>query len=345
MPSAAGIVADEFPQSRQRAIGLFSSIFPIGMIIGPNLGGWLVSSFGWRSVFWINIPLGVIIAIASTLLLRSGERKEGKIDFVGACFLGGSLSALMSGLSVIGNAQTKQTWAVVGALFGTAIGFMIFFVRHEGGTKDPILDMEVLRGKPFIAANIYNLFYGAGVIGIMSLIPTYAVSVYQVSTFESGLILTPRSVGMIASSLTFSIFILRWGYRWPMIGGTSLAAISLLLLGFEPNEVTIFGIELSNMVLLFIIMALSGLGLGVAAPAANNACIELMPQQVATITGIRGMFRQTGGAVSITIATLVLHQVGNMAQGFHFILIGLAIVLLATIPAIFAMPSSPNSNV
>ena len=56
MPSAVGIAAEEFPESRQKAIGLFSSIFPIGQILGPNLGGWLVSILGWKSVFWINIP-------------------------------------------------------------------------------------------------------------------------------------------------------------------------------------------------------------------------------------------------------------------------------------------------
>ncbi|MBN1685166.1 MAG: MFS transporter, partial [Spirochaetales bacterium] len=57
MPCAAGIVSDEFPEARQRYIGLFSSIFPVGAIIGPNIGGWMVEALGWRSVFWLNVPL------------------------------------------------------------------------------------------------------------------------------------------------------------------------------------------------------------------------------------------------------------------------------------------------
>jgi MFS family permease len=85
-----------------------------------------------------------------------------------------------------------------------------------------------------------------------------------------------------------------------------------------------------------------GLGVGMAAPASNNACIELMPQRAATITGIRGMFRQAGGAVSITASTLVLYQVGDLALGFRVVFVGLALALAATLPAILAMPRSPQ---
>ncbi len=99
------------------------------------------------------------------------------------------------------------------------------FLRHEATTKDPIVDLEILRGKPFVAANIYNIIFGAGVIGVMSLIPLFAVSVYGVSYLESGLILVPRAAGMFIASLVVSLFMMRLGYRWPIIVGTTLAAI------------------------------------------------------------------------------------------------------------------------
>jgi len=68
MPSATGIISEEFPESRQKAIGLFSSIFPIGQLLGPNIGGWLISKFSWRSVFWINIPFGIVVLMLSIFL-------------------------------------------------------------------------------------------------------------------------------------------------------------------------------------------------------------------------------------------------------------------------------------
>ncbi|MBP8672552.1 MAG: MFS transporter [Synergistales bacterium] len=331
MPAAVGIVAEEFPESRQKAIGLFSSIFPIGQIIGPNLGGWLVDSFGWRSVFWVNVPIGLVALLFSALLLHPDKKKGASIDVLGAFLVGGSLASLMLGLTLMGyKAMLGLAWMML----SVAIVLALLLLRHEARVEDPILDIEVLKTKPFIAANVYNFVYGTAVIGVLSLIPTYAASVYGMSALECGLLLTPRSVGMIASSVMTSIFIVRWGYRWPMIVGSSATVVGLFFLGFEPK----------NTALLYVIMLVLGFGVGTASPAANNACIELMPQRAATITGVRGMFRQTGGAVSVTIATLVLHKIGDMALGFSAIFIGLAMAFMATMPLIFMMPKSPNER-
>ena len=81
--------------------------------------------------------------------------------------------------------------------------------------------------------------------------------------------------------------------------------------------------------------------LRIAIPAANNACIELMPDKVGTITGLRGMFRYVGNAVSIAIITLLLHAISDIHRAFYVVLIATALVLLLSIPIIFIMPSSP----
>jgi len=338
LPLAAGIVADEFPRARQQAIGLFTSIFPIGQIIGPNLGGWMVHAFGWRSIFWFNIPLGAIAFIASAFLLKSGQREEGHMDLVGASLFTGSLFAFISGLSGMGSSKDESSWVISGLLLVTSVILIIAFIRHEGKSKNPIIDLQILKEKPFIAANIYNFIYGACIFGLMSFVPLYAVSVYGMSTLESGLILTPRSVGMMAASTVTSIFLTRWGYRWPMLIGTITIVLSLCLLGVESPGINVLGIQLSSTALLVVIMLLSGIGMGVAAPAANNACIELMPQRVATITGVRGMFRQSGGTISIAVTSLLLENIADMAHGFALVFFGLAAIMVITTPLVFAMP-------
>ena len=342
LPSAVGIVADEFPESRQRAVGLFSSIFPIGQIAGPVVGGWLIETFGWRAVFWLNVPAGLLVLIPAGLLLRSGGRREGGIDLVGAGLVSGSLAALMGALSLLISAETLHMRVVVGALFCATVVLALLFLRHEARTKDPIVDLEILRGRPFVAANIYNLVFGAGIVGVMSLIPMFAVSVYGVSYLESGLILVPRAIGMFVTSFIVSLFMMRLGYRWPIVSGTALAAVSLMLLSVESHRLSVFGLD-SSIVLALIVLVM-GMGVGLAAPASNNACLELMPHRAATITGIRGMFRQAGGAISITLATLVLHQTGDMELGFRIVFIGLAVTMLAVLPVVFAMPKSPVSR-
>ena len=101
------------------------------------------------------------------------------------------------------------------------------------------------------------------------------------------------------------------------------------------------GMQLSSTVLLVVIMLLSGIGMGVANPASNNTCIELMPHRVATITGVRGMFRQSGGVISIAITTLLLHNIPDISHGFTVVFFGLTAVMIMTAPFIFAMPRAP----
>ncbi len=122
---------------------------------------------------------------------------------------------------------------------------------------------------------------------------------YQVTYLESGLIMVPRAVGMLITSLAVSVLMLRLGYRRPIVWGTVLAAVSLLLHSMERLELTPAGRYLDGVTILSLIVLLMGLGVGMAAPRfEQNACIELMPHRAPTITGIRGMFRQAGGAVS-----------------------------------------------
>ena len=344
MPCAAGVVSEEFPEARQRYIGLFSSIFPIGMMIGPNLGGWMVDSFGWRSIFWLNVPIGIVILALSQWLLSTGKREQtgSSIDFTGAALLFGSLLTLMLGLTQIGNSSSDIPWLLVGGLTAAGIGTMVAFVWQEQRAREPIVDLELLKSRPFLAANIYNIIYGLTTLGTSSLLPLYAVSIYKMTIFESGVILTPRAVGTIVASVITSISIMNWGYRRPILIGTLIAAFSLFLLSLQIQGVEVVGFHIGATPLLLIILGLIGIGHGICTPASNNACIELMPEKVATITGLRGMFRQLGVVVSVAIGTVLLHNIGDVRRAFFIVLFGSALILLISIPLIFIMPRSPN---
>jgi EmrB/QacA subfamily drug resistance transporter len=338
LPLVTAIVSDLFPNSRQQAIGLFSSIMPIGTIIGPNIGGWLVQDYGWRSVFWLNIPLGVAVFIATLFLLKPGKKEGGNLDLAGTGMFCGMLSAFLIAVTELGDTENGSRWLVAGILIAAAVIMGISFWRHEGRVKNPIIDLQMLKERPFFAANAFNLLYGAAVLGVMSFIPLYAISIFGMSTFESGLILTPRSIGMIIASIVTSMMLPKWGYRRPMLVGTGGMVLSLALLGLELTGTSVFGMDISSTVILVIIMFISGAAMGIIAPAANNACIDLMPNRVATITGVRGMFRQSGSAISIAVTSLVLENFSGIGRGFTAVFYGLAVILVLSVPFIFAMP-------
>ncbi|MGO8991509.1 MAG: MFS transporter [bacterium] len=341
LPTAAGIVSDQFPESREKAIGLFTSIFPIGGIIGPNLGGWIVSRYSWRYIFYINLPIGIGLVVLIIILLKDSKvLARPRIDFVGASFFFGTILFLMLGLNFVAEELALSSLLLAILFWVVSSSFLYLFFRQEKKHPNPILDMALLRSKPFLAANLYNMMIGVGVFGIFPFIPLYATSVHKLSTLMSGMILTPRSLGVISASAVTSFLLRRWGYRWPMVLGLTIISLSTILLGGRglPFQ-NALGTHLGVAEILAVLMLFTGIGIGIALPASNNACIELMPERVATITGLRGMFRYVGGAFGISLITIILHLGSTPESGFRatFILFGLG--LLFAIPLVFLMPT------
>lgn len=264
------------------------------------------------------------------------------MDLTGAGLLMGALTALLIAFSEIGNIEESASWLLPGLLFAASIGLFALFIRHEGKDKNPIIELQLMKEKPFLAANLFNFLFGMVVLGIMNFIPLYATSVYGLTTLQSGLILTPRSIGMIAASTVTSLFLTRWGYRWPMLIGTGAVVLSLLIIGAATPVTRLLGIQLNGIVFLSVLMFITGLGMGMTSPAANNACIDLMPSRVATITGVRGMFRQAGGAINIAVISLLLNNTGDIAQGFTEVFFGMVVIMVLLTPTIYAMPKGPE---
>lgn len=346
MPCAAGIVADEFSEARERYIGLFGSILPIGMVIGPNVGALFTQAWGWRSIYWLNLPLGLIVLVLSILLLPSKQKRSARtsIDFIGSGMIFGTVFTFMVGLSVLGSYRPIP-WLVVIGLWLLSIGLFIPFLRWEHRVKSPIIDVELLTSGPFLAANIYNLLYGVTGLGILSLLPLFGVNVYKMSVLESGILLTPRSLGLLIASGITSFSLMRWGYFKPILVGTIILALGILLLAFETPETSTMGINFGVTAVLFGIIGLCGIGPGVSGPAANNSCIELMPDKIATITGLRGMFRNLGSTIGVSFATVILNMVDNVQQAWLIVLLASTVITLMSIPSIFGMPATPTTRI
>jgi len=341
LPTAAGITADQFPEHRTRAIGLLTSIFPIGGIIGPNLGGWIVSQYSWRYIFYINLPIGMGLITMMLMLLEDAEiLSRAPIDFAGASFFFGTILFLMLGLSLIAENFSISVLLLTGLFLVASLSLFYLFLLQEKKGPNPILDMALLRSGPFLATNIYNLVLGGLLFGIISFIPLYATSVHQLSTLVSGMVVTPRFIGAIPASTVTSFLLRRFGYRWPIVLGSGLISLSILLLAGQGFQwMTMAGIHLGIAEILALLVLVNGIGIGIVLPPSNNACIELMPEKVATISGLRGMIRSIGGAFAISLITIILHCSPTPAHGFRTTFLSYGVGLLLTIPLVFLMPS------
>ncbi len=340
IPTATAIVSDQFPDSRQSVVGLTASIFPIGGIVGPNLGGWIISHYSWRYIFYINLPIGILlIGLILALLRDSKVLSRAHIDFAGAAFFFGGVLFLMIGLNLIGEKPSAGLFLLTAVSWGISIGFASLFLRHEKKDPSPILDITLLKSRPFLAANLYNTIVGIAVFGVFNIIPYYATSVLKLSTMVSGVILTPCAVGNICTAVIVSFQLRRWGYRWPMLLGLIVVSLATFLLdqGFQLSKM--MGLRVGTVETVISIVMLSGIGMGFIFPASNNACIELMPDKVATITGLRGMFRSIGGALGISLIAVILHLSSTPAHGFRTVFLSFAVGLLLAVPLVFLMPT------
>jgi MFS family permease len=149
---------------------------------------------------------------------------------------------------------------------------------------------------------------------------------------------------MIVASAVTSLFFIRFRYRPPMIVGMVLMSASLFLLSRGYHDVNLLGAGLHNLILLACIVALVGMGMGIANPAANNAALDLVPEKVAAVTGMRGMARAVGGVLGTASVSLILSYFPDQAKGMQYIYLGFAIILLLLIPLVFLIPDSARER-
>jgi EmrB/QacA subfamily drug resistance transporter len=343
MPSAIGIVSDQFRDRRAQAIGLFTSIMPIGSIVGPNIGGFILEHWTWRELFFVNVPIGVVVIAGAGWLLQeqaSTATRAFRVDAVGIALYAGGIVAFMYGLTILGEDASLIHGPGFWGLIAASVALLVAFLRHVRTAADPVVSYRLLAQFPFLAANLYNFFFGAAVFGFFSFVPYYAVVRFGMSPFESGAILTPRAIAMVVASTITSLFILRLGYRVPMLVGMGLVCLSLLLLGQGQTTMHVGPVQLSGFWFMAFVLMISGAGMGIANPSSNNAALDLEPRHAAALTGVRGMFRFTGGVVSIAAVVLALSFFPDQAEGLSTIFKALAAVLLVTVPLTFLIPDT-----
>jgi len=347
LPSVIGMIADEYRRHRAQAIGLISSIMPIGSIVGPNLGGALLQVWGWRAMFFINLPIGIVLVLGFFLLMPKQAdaqlRSSLQVDGVGLVQFVGAIASLMYGMSVIADNTAQASNPFVWVLFVVSIVLMVTFVRHARGAPNPIMEYRLLARSPFLAANAYNFLFGAVTTGFYSFIPFYAVVKYGLSPFESAAVLTPRAFVVVGVSAVASIYVKKLGYRWPMLSGMAFVAVTFVLMAQGLTNVQIGGFAIEGFWLLAAIISIGGFGMGLANPASSNAAIDLAPDKAASITGIRGTFRLAGGTIAITCIVLALSFFSDQAAGLDLIFLVFTAVLLVTVPLVLMIPEAGSA--
>lgn len=327
VPAGSAIVAHAFGADRDRALGLFTSIVPVGALIGPVLGGLLVHAWSWRGIFLVNLPIGLILLVAGYLKvprIDTSSRVTGPTDVAGIFLMTLTVVSVMAGITELGDTRIAAAPAIAAGCLALGALFAVLLGRHIRRHPNPVVSPNLLVGRGFGTMNVINFLYGCTALGLATLVPLYAERRYAIPPLEAGTLLTARAIGIILLSGLTTFALRRTGYRLPMLVGSLFIAAGLALMAFPA--------PLPPVLWLAVTAAVAGLGMGVAAPASNNATLYLAPAQLAEITGLRGMFRQTGSIAAVSIATAIAESAARPGEALGYVFAGFAVIVVATQP-------------
>jgi MFS family permease len=283
--AAAAFVYRDPARTRTRvlALGAVAGAAEAGAVLGPLYGAIMVHELGWRSIFWVNLPLTAILVVAVATALRSGSLGAGRVDYLGGVLIGLSLLALTLGLSG-GSSSVVERHRLLLALLAAPLGAA--FVARQARARWPLISLALFRRVPFAAANAANLFIGAALIVALVEVPLFATTVLDKSDAAGGLTLLRLTALVPVGALAGGWLSGRLALPVAGCGGLLLTAVGFLRLsGWDA------GVDEPR---LSADLAVTGLGFG----------LVLAPLASAVLDAARGG-SETVGAASLTIARMI----------------------------------------
>jgi EmrB/QacA subfamily drug resistance transporter len=295
-PAALSTMNSSAPEDKKgKTMGILMSMAAVAMVVGPNIGGYFVQHFGWRTVFYINVPIGVLSILLALMFTESyGETKQ-HIDIIGSGLLVSTLAALLLGLVRLETLPFSDI--TVFPLIVASVLLAILLVSYEKRTQNPILNIPLLIRGDILSLNLAYMLLSGSLTLVIIYIPSFAQVVLHLNVQDSGTILTPLSVVLMISAVVGGVLIDKFGAK-PILMISSLA-----------SSIAIFGVSLyvSDSLSLAIVLALLGLSLGLGLGAFQIIMMSYMPEsEKATGSGILGTFENIGGSVGSVIGAFFL---------------------------------------
>ncbi len=304
------IITDTFPPGKRGvAMGVQSIIISGGAAIGPTLGGFLVTHFGWQAVFYVNVPIGIVGAVTAALVLPplQSHRVAEPIDWIGAVTLLGGMSTLLLGLTK-GPAWGWFSFSVDFLVIG-GLAIISLFIVHELRTRFPLVDLSLFRIREFAAAQMAGLFATLSLASLTFLLPFYWQSLRGFSAQEAGLLMLPVPLTLMIVAPLSGKASDTFGSRGIATTGMLFILAGLLLVSQITETMSV------PQVLVRLMVFSAGFGMFIAPN--NNSIMSCVPPDKRGVSGgLLGMFRYLGQAVGIAFAgTLFAFLVTDASGG------------------------------
>jgi EmrB/QacA subfamily drug resistance transporter len=326
MANAPAIVSATFSgPDRGRALGMVGMVVALGSMTGPSIGGILVDSFGWESIFYVNIPIGIIGFTASQVILPKEKRQRETFDYLGATLFAAGMTSFL--LAMIHGEEWGWLSTIVIALFIVATLTFGVFISHEKRVPSPMIDLSLFKSWAFLSGNIAGLLSFMAAFSNTMLLPFYLSTILALSPSQIGLLMTPFPL-LLAIVAPMSGY-LSERVNPAFLSATGLAATTVGLIWLATLGST------SAMWQVAVGQAILGLGNGLFQSPNNNSVMSAVPSQKLGIAGsINSLVRNVGQVCGIAISVSIFesrqasaltgyvsptweHQVAAFLQGYH----------------------------
>jgi EmrB/QacA subfamily drug resistance transporter len=333
MPLTLTILSAGVPKERRGlALGLWGGISGLAVAFGPLVGGAVVSGISWHWIFWLNVPIGLVLAPLALVRLDESYGPTSKLDLPGLALASSGLFGIVWGL-VRGNALGWSSPQIVGALVAGAV-LTALFVLWELRAAEPMLPMRFFRNRTFALANLSSLLMFFGMFGSIFLLSQFFQTVQGYTPLQSGLRILPWTAMPILISPLAGAFSDRLGGNRLMGVGLALQALGLAWIAAVSTPTTPY----ADLVAPF---ALSGAGMALFfAPVANLVLSSVRHEEEGQASGANNAIRELGGVFGVAVLASVFAHYGGYSSGETFahgmsvsVYVGAAVVALGSLSA------------
>ncbi|MEU9242535.1 MFS transporter [Streptomyces sp. NPDC048385] len=338
LPGTLAVVQRTFPgrAEQARALGIWAGVSALALPAGPLLGGFLVTATGWRAVFWLNVPLVAVAALATLRLVPGGDgTPEHRMDLPGAALAAAALGGIVY-CAVAAGGDTSTVTVAVEALLSAVL--LAGFIWRERVAPAPMVPPELFRRRAFSGANAVAAAMNFTGIGAVFVVTLYLQGVQRRGAFQAGLMMLPLFVPLAAGAPLTGRLVARFGPRPPMLAGLLLGvAGSLSLLAVAPD---------SGYLLLVPVLVGLGAGMGLLTAAVVAAALRAGPDDRPGLSsGVNNTARQAAGALGIAVLGSLVGDPaahGSFRAGLHQV--GLLCALLWAAAALLTVWSVPRQG-